>query len=120
MYISLKESCSKGFNRWSDAHQPEIKKDVLADGGADGVAVGPLKGLPVSIKGLLRRVELPTAGRSLEGDGPLVATLRCQLGVITGETHMVELAFVGTGHNSHRLKEWRHPSEAAATGARGK
>jgi len=55
-----------------------------------------------------------------EGDGPLVATLRCQLGVITGKTHMVELAFVGTGHNSHRLKEWRHPSEAAATGARGK
>ena len=32
MYISLKDSCSKGFNKWSDAHQREIKKDVLADG----------------------------------------------------------------------------------------
>jgi hypothetical protein len=32
MYISLKDSCSKDFNKWSDAHQPEIKKDVLADG----------------------------------------------------------------------------------------
>jgi aspartyl-tRNA(Asn)/glutamyl-tRNA(Gln) amidotransferase subunit A len=30
-----------------------------------------------------------------------VATLRRQLGVITGKTHMVEFAFGGTGHNSH-------------------
>ena len=40
MYISLKDSCSKGFNKWSDAHQPEIKKDVLADGGDEVVAAG--------------------------------------------------------------------------------
>ncbi len=40
MYISLKDSCSKGFNKWSDAHQPEIKKDVLADGGDEVVADG--------------------------------------------------------------------------------
>ena len=37
MYISLKASCSKGFNKWSDAHQPELKKDVPADGGDDVV-----------------------------------------------------------------------------------
>src|SRR5205823_8735314 len=36
-----------------------------------------------------------------ERDGPLVATLRRQLGVITGKTHMVEFAFGGTGRNSH-------------------
>jgi aspartyl-tRNA(Asn)/glutamyl-tRNA(Gln) amidotransferase subunit A len=30
-----------------------------------------------------------------------VATLRRQLGVITGKTHMVEFAFGGTGRNSH-------------------
>jgi hypothetical protein len=45
MYISLKDSCSKGFNKWSDAHQREIKKDVLADGGdevvADGAGLSP-------------------------------------------------------------------------------
>jgi hypothetical protein len=41
MYISLKDSCSKGFNKWSDAHQPEIKKDVLADGGDEMVAADP-------------------------------------------------------------------------------
>ena len=40
MYISLKDSCSKGFNKWSDAHQREIKKDVLADGGDEVVADG--------------------------------------------------------------------------------
>src|SRR5580704_11006818 len=36
-----------------------------------------------------------------EQDGPLVATLRRQLGVIMGKTHMVEFAFGGTGRNSH-------------------
>ena len=41
MYISLKESCSKGFNKWSDAHQPEIEKDVLAAGGDEVVAADP-------------------------------------------------------------------------------
>ena len=40
MYISLKDSWSKGFNKWSDAHQREIKKDVLADGGDEVVADG--------------------------------------------------------------------------------
>jgi len=38
MYISLKDSCSKGFNKWSDAHHLEINKDVLADGGDEVVA----------------------------------------------------------------------------------
>jgi aspartyl-tRNA(Asn)/glutamyl-tRNA(Gln) amidotransferase subunit A len=36
-----------------------------------------------------------------EEDGPVVAALRRQLGVIMGKTHMVEFAFGGTGHNSH-------------------
>jgi len=41
MYISLKDSCSKGFNKWSDACQPEIKKDVLADGRDEVVDADP-------------------------------------------------------------------------------
>jgi hypothetical protein len=32
MYISLRESCAKGFNKWADAHQPEIKLDLCANG----------------------------------------------------------------------------------------
>jgi aspartyl-tRNA(Asn)/glutamyl-tRNA(Gln) amidotransferase subunit A len=76
---------------------------------AAGVGAGPLQGLPVSIKDLFAASGYPCfAGSGLrlpadpwERDGPLVATLRRQLGVITGKTHMVEFAFGGTGHNSH-------------------
>jgi len=76
---------------------------------AAGVSVGPLQGLPVSIKDLFAASGYPCfAGSSRrlpadawERDGPLVATLRRQLGVIMGKTHMVEFAFGGTGHNSH-------------------
>jgi hypothetical protein len=37
MYISLEDSCAKGFRKWADAHEPKIKKDVRA-GDGDGVA----------------------------------------------------------------------------------
>src|SRR5215813_2532821 len=76
---------------------------------AAGVSAGPLQGLPVSIKDLFAASGYPCfAGSSRrlpadpwERDGPLVATLRRQLGVITGKTHMVEFAFGGTGLNTH-------------------
>ena len=73
-----------------------------------GVTVGPLR-VQVSIKDLFAASGYPCfAGSSRrlpadpwERDGPLVAKLRRQLGVIMGKTHMVEFAFGGTGHNSH-------------------
>jgi aspartyl-tRNA(Asn)/glutamyl-tRNA(Gln) amidotransferase subunit A len=70
-----------------------------------GVSTGPLQGLPVSIKDLFAAAGYLGSSRRLpadpwERDGPLVATLRRQLGVITGKTHMVEFAFGGTGGNS--------------------
>jgi aspartyl-tRNA(Asn)/glutamyl-tRNA(Gln) amidotransferase subunit A len=76
---------------------------------AAGVSAGPLQGMPVSIKDLFAAAGYPCfAGSSRrlpadpwERDGPLVATLRRQLGVIVGKTHMVEFAFGGTGRNSH-------------------
>jgi Amidase len=76
---------------------------------AAGVTVGPLQGLPISIKDLFAAAGYPCfAGSSLrlpadpwERDGPLVARLRRQLGVIMGKTHMVEFAFGGAGHNMH-------------------
>jgi len=63
---------------------------------AAGVSAGPLQGLPVSIKDLFAAAGYPCfAGSSRrlptepwERDGPLVATLRRQLGVITGKTHI--------------------------------
>lgn len=76
---------------------------------AAGAIAGPLQGLPVSIKDLFAAEGFGCfAGSSRrlpadpwEMDGPLVASLRRQLGVITGKTHMVEFAFGGTGLNSH-------------------
>src|SRR4051794_27235351 len=84
---------------------------------AAGVSAGPLQGLPVSIKDLFAAAGYPCfAGSSRrlpadpwEQDGPLVAMLRRQLGVIMGKTHMVEFAFGGTGRNSHHgapLNPW--------------
>ena len=88
---------------------------------AAGVITGPLQGVPVSIKDLFAADGFPCfAGSSRrlpadpwEKDGPLVATLRRQLGVITGKTHMVEFAFGGTGLNSHHGAP-RNPWDALA------
>jgi aspartyl-tRNA(Asn)/glutamyl-tRNA(Gln) amidotransferase subunit A len=74
-----------------------------------GAVAGPLQGMPVSIKDLFAAEGFACFAGSTrrlpadpwERDGPLVATLRRQLGVITGKTHMVEFAFGGTGLNSH-------------------
>ena len=76
---------------------------------AVGVSTGALQGMPVSLKDLFAADGYPCfAGSSRrlpaepwERDGPLVAALRRQLGVIMGKTHMVEFAFGGTGRNSH-------------------
>src|SRR6201997_5529639 len=88
---------------------------------AVGVSAGPPQGLPVSIKDLFAAAGYPCfAGSSRrlpaepwERDGPLVATLRRQLGVIMGKTHMVEFAFGGTGQNSHHGAPY-NPWDAAA------
>jgi len=100
---------------------------TAADAGfAAGVRVGPLQGLPVSIKDLFAASGYPCfAGSSRrlpadpwERDGPLVATLRRQLGIIMGKTHMVEFAFGGTGQNSHWGAPY-NPWDAAAHRAPG-
>jgi len=41
MYISLKDSCAKGFNKWADAYQPEIKNGLGASRGSGLVAASP-------------------------------------------------------------------------------
>jgi hypothetical protein len=35
MYMSLKDRCAKGFGRWADAYQLEIKNDLSRAGAAD-------------------------------------------------------------------------------------
>ena len=96
------------YSRWAPV-QARAAAQAADAAFAAGVSVGPLQGLLVSIKDLFAASGYPCfAGSSRrlpadrwERDGPLVASLRRQLGVIMGKTHMVEFAFGGTGHNSH-------------------
>jgi hypothetical protein len=41
MYISPRDSCAQGFKKSSDAHQPEINKDVCTGEGYGVVATDP-------------------------------------------------------------------------------
>jgi aspartyl-tRNA(Asn)/glutamyl-tRNA(Gln) amidotransferase subunit A len=96
------------YSQWTPDRARESAKAADAAFAA-GATVGPLQGVPISIKDLFAAEGFPCfAGSSRrlpadpwEKDGPLVATLRRQLGVIMGKTQMVEFAFGGTGLNSH-------------------
>ena len=75
---------------------------------AVGADLGPLQGLPVSVKDIYGLEGWPTfAGSPRElppawqREGPVVARLRQQLPVIPGKTHTVEFAFGGLGSNPH-------------------
>jgi hypothetical protein len=41
MYISLKDSHAKGYNKWADAHQPEIKNNFRISVGNGLAAASP-------------------------------------------------------------------------------
>ena len=78
-----------------------------------GHDLGPLQGLPVSVKDIYGVRDLPIFAGSprrlpphWEREGPLVTALRRQLAVITGKTHTVEFAFGGLGLNAH----WEVPT----------
>ncbi|MCC7413546.1 MAG: amidase [Gammaproteobacteria bacterium] len=75
---------------------------------AAGADLGPLHGVPVSVKDLYGvRGHATHAGSprrlppAWEREGAVVATVRRQLAVITGKTHTVEFAFGGLGANPH-------------------
>ena len=85
------------------------KRALAADAAfAAGVDLGPLQGLPTSIKDLYGIQGLPTyAGSSMrlpekwEREGPVVKAIKRQLATITGKTHTVEFAAGGIGDNCH-------------------
>ncbi|MCG8419680.1 MAG: amidase [Proteobacteria bacterium] len=75
---------------------------------AAGRDIGPLTGLPVSVKDLFGVEGFPTyAGTAKrlpadwEREGPIMTCLRSQHGVVTGKTHTVEIAFGVMGTNPH-------------------
>lgn len=70
--------------------------------------LGPLQGLPVSVKDLFGVPGLPVfAGssarlpRRFERPGPLVTRVLGQLALVVGKTHTVQFAFGGIGTNPH-------------------
>lgn len=74
-----------------------------------GVPVGPLAGLPISVKDLFDVAGAVTrAGSTVladsapaAADAPVVARLRCAGAVVVGHTNMTEFAFSGLGINPH-------------------
>ncbi|MBM3542208.1 MAG: amidase [Alphaproteobacteria bacterium] len=73
-----------------------------------GYDLGPLQGIPVSVKDLYAVEGWPTyAGspkrlpREYEVEGPIIRDLRRQLAVFPGKTHTVEFAYGGVGTNLH-------------------
>lgn len=104
------------------ARQAEAVDTLLAT----GVDLGPLMGLPVSVKDLYGVPGLPVfAGTDTEfppewrRPGPLVQRLLSQLGLVTGKTQTVEFAFGGLGTNPHwgtPVNPWSAPGAPRAPG----
>lgn len=75
---------------------------------AAGIDLGPLQGIPVSVKDLYGLAGYPTfAGCSRElpekwqTEGPVVRALRHQLATVPGKTHSVQFAFGALGTNPY-------------------
>ena len=91
------------------AAETALARASLADEAfAAGRDLGPLQGVPISVKELFGVEGMPVyAGtpRRLppkwERAGPLVARIQAQLGVIMGKSHTVEFALGGLGTNRH-------------------
>jgi aspartyl-tRNA(Asn)/glutamyl-tRNA(Gln) amidotransferase subunit A len=73
-----------------------------------GGPLGPLFGLPISVKdlygvhGYRTHAGAPTPlPEKWEREGPIIAALRAQHGVVMGKTHTVHFAFGGVGINPH-------------------
>lgn len=108
--IARHEAVGETFNAYLtwDADVPR-KMAAAADAALGaGSDLGPLQGLPISIKHLYGIKGFPTfagSGKPLpekwESEGPVVQAIKAQLGVITGKTHTVEFAAGGLGTNIH-------------------
>ena len=75
---------------------------------AVGIDLGPLQGIPISVKDLYGVRDYPTfAGSPRElpmvwrQEGPVVRALRGQLATFSGKTHTVQFAFGALGTNPH-------------------
>lgn len=91
-----------------------------------GMDLGPMMGIPVSVKDLYGVPGLPVhAGTDTafpedwQRPGPVVTRLLSQGGIVTGKTHTVEFAFGGLGTNPHcgtPLNPWSSPDAPRVPG----
>lgn len=97
----------RAYKTWNGENA--LAQAKLVDGLiAQGMDLGPLMGIPVSVKDLYGVPGMPVfAGTEAElpekwrRAGPVVRKVQQQLGIITGKTHTVEFAFGGLGVNAH-------------------
>ncbi len=101
--------------------------DARRAAGLPSAALGPLAGLPVSIKDLFDEAgQVTRAGSRVLADAPAAAAdavvvqrLRAAGAVIVGRTNMTEFAFSGLGLNPHHGTP-RNPWDRGADGGRGR
>jgi len=115
--LALVDCCIASFDRsearlnayktWNGAQARQVAQavDALFESGLD---LGPLMGIPVSVKDLYGVPGMPVFAGSDEAlppacqvAGPVVSRLQRQLGIVVGKTHTVEFAFGGLGVNAH-------------------
>jgi aspartyl-tRNA(Asn)/glutamyl-tRNA(Gln) amidotransferase subunit A len=95
------------YKTW-DAERFRAEADIADRALAAGIELGPLQGIPISVKDLYgvrgyptfagSPRELPAAWRH---EGPVIRALRRQLAAFSGKTHTVQFAFGALGTNPH-------------------
>ena len=119
--------CAKAI----DAREKEVCAFAALDVGrakgkaqADGLAVRPLRGLPVGVKDIFDTVDFPTEfgtpiykGNQPRADAALVALIRRAGGIVLGKMVTTELAFLNPSrtHNPHDVA--RSPGGSSAGSA---
>ena len=115
--VALAEEAIANHARWGaalDAYKCRMDDRFLAEARAAdaafaaGIDLGPLQGIPVSVKDLYGVAGYQTfAGtpaalpEKWEAEGPVVQSLRACFAPVAGKTHTVEFAFGGIGTNAH-------------------
>jgi len=95
------------YKTWDPARF-RAEADIADRAFAASIDLGPLQGIPVSVKDLYGVRGYPTfAGSPRElppewrHEGPVIRTLRGQLAAFSGKTHTVQFAFGALGTNPH-------------------
>ena len=102
-----RDAALAAYKTWEpDRFRAEAR--VADDALAAGIDLGPLQGIPISVKDLFGVRGYPTfAGSPRElppewrHEGPVIRALRGQLAVFSGKTHTVQFAFGALGTNPH-------------------